>query len=78
MSHCLLKEQEIHLFKFLSVSLIFFQIKKNLKKNKISKKKKKNENKKFLELTNFRTQSMSVSANVSVRQSQDLGNATVR
>ena len=76
MSHCLLKEQEIHLFKFLSVSLIFFQIKKNLKKNKISKKKK-NE-KKFLELTNFRTQSMSVSANVSVRQSQDLGNATVR
>ena len=72
MSHCLLKEQEIHLFKFLSVSLIFFQIKKNLKK------KKKNENKKFLELTNFRTQSMSVSANVSVRQSQDLGNATVR
>ena len=77
MSHCLLKEQEIHLFKFLSVSLIFFQIKKNLKKNKISKKKK-NENKKFLELTNFRTQSMSVSANVSVRQSQDLGNATVR
>ena len=77
MSHCLLKEQEIHLFKFWSVSLIFFQIKKNLKKKKISKKKK-NENKKFLELTNFRTPSMSVSANVSVRQSQDLGNATVR
>ena len=65
MSHCLLKEQEIHLFKFLSVSLIFFQIKKNIKKNKISKKKK-NENKKFLELNQCQCQPMSVSDKVRI------------
>ena len=65
MSHCLLKEQEIHLFKFLSVSLIFFQIKKNIKKNKISKKKK-NENKKFLELNQCQCQTMSVSDKVRI------------
>ena len=65
MSHCLLKEQEIHLFKFLSVSLIFFQIKKDIKKNKISKKKK-NENKKFLELNQCQCQTMSVSDKVRI------------
>ena len=69
MSHCLLKDQEIFLFKFLSVILIFFQIKKNLKTNEISKKKKKLK-KIFSALKNFRTQSMSVSDNVSVRQCQ--------
>ena len=75
MSHCLLKDQEIFLFKFLSVILIFFQIKKNLKTNEISKKKLK---KIFSALKNFRTQSMSVSDNVSVRQWPDLINVTVR
>ena len=77
MSHCLLKDQEIFLFKFLSVILIFFQIKKNLKTNEISKKKKKLK-KNFSALKNFRTQSMSVSDNVSVRQWPDLINVTVR
>ena len=42
MSDCLLKEQRILLFKYLSVSLIFFEIKKyqKKKKNEISKKLK--------------------------------------
>ena len=39
---------------------------------------KKNEKKKFSELKNFRTQSMSVSDNVSVGQCQDLVNVSVR
>ena len=43
-----------------------------------SQKKKKNENKKFSELKNFQTQSMSVSDNVSIRQCQDLVNFRVR
>ena len=47
MSHCLLKQQEIPLFKFLSVSQIFFEIKKNIKKKEISQKKKKNKKKKI-------------------------------
>ena len=72
MSYCLLKEQELLLFKFLLVSLIFFQIKKNIKKIETSKKKKKRKKKKF------RTQSISVSDNVSVRKSQDLINLTFR
>ena len=72
MSHCFLKEQYILLLKFLWVSLIFFQIKKKIKKMKSQKKKKKWKQKIFW------TQSMSVSDNVSVRQSQDLGNARVR
>ena len=42
------------------------------------KKKKNNEKKKFSELENLGTQSMSVSDNVSVRQSQDLVNVRVR
>ena len=64
MSHCLLKDQGIFLFKFLSVILIFFQIKKNLKTNEISKKKKKIK-KKF-----FSAQKFQNSINVSVRQCQ--------
>ena len=53
---------------------------KSQKKNEISKKKKKkrNENTKFSELKKFRTQSTSVSDNVSVRQCQDLVNVRVR
>ena len=39
---------------------------------------KKNENKIFSELKNFRTQSMSVSDNVSPRQCQDVVNVSVR
>ena len=74
MNHCFLKQQHILLFKLLSVSLIFFQIKKHIKKKEISKK---NEIKKFEELKNFSTQSMSVSDNVSVRQCQDLVNVSV-
>ena len=42
------------------------------------KKKKKNENKKFSELKNFRSQSNSVSDDVSVRQWQDLVHVTAR
>ena len=71
MSHCLFNEQQILLFKFLLVSLIFFQISKK-------KKKKKNEIKKCSEVKNFITQSMSVSDNVSVRKCQDLVNVRVR
>ena len=56
MSHCLLKEQDIVLFKFFSVSFIFFEIKK------ISKKKKKCE-KKFSQLKKYQH-----SINVSLRQ----------
>ena len=51
---------------------------KSQKEMKSQKWKKNNENKKFSELKNFRTQSMSVSDNVSVRQSQDLVNVRVR
>ena len=71
MNHCLLKEQYILLLKFLLVSLSFFQIKKNIKKKKYILKQmtyhQKNEIKKFSELKNLRTQSMSLSENVSVR-----------
>ena len=59
MSHCFLKEQYILLLKFLWVSLIFFQIKRNIKKMKSQKKKKKMKTKNFLN-----------SINVSVRQCQ--------
>ena len=71
MSHCLLKEQDIILFKFFSVSFIFFEIKK------ISKKKKKAK-KNFRNSKNISTQSMSVSDNVILRQWQDLINVLVR
>ena len=71
MSHCLLKEQELLLFKFLLVSLIFFQIKKNIKKIETSKKKKRKKKK-------FGPQSILVSDNVSVRKSQDLIKVTFR
>ena len=71
MSHCLLKEQDIILFKFFSVSFIFFEIKK------ISKKKK-NAKKNFRNSKNISTQSMSVSDNVIIRQWQDLINVLVR
>ena len=71
MSHCLLKEQDIILFKFFSVSFIFFEIKK------ISKKKK-NAKKNFRNSKNISTQSMSVSENVIIRQWQDLINVLVR
>ena len=40
MSNCLLKKQQILLFKFLSLSLIFSQIKKNIKKHEIYKNMK--------------------------------------
>ena len=46
-----------------------------LRNNEISKK---NENSKFSNLKNFRTQSMSMSGNVSVRQCQNPGNVRVR
>ena len=46
--------------------------------SKKKKKKKKSEIKKFSELKNFITQSMSVSDNVSVRKCQDLVNVRVR
>ena len=42
------------------------------------KSQKKNEIKKFSELKNLRTQSMSLSDNVSVRQYQDLVSVRVR
>ena len=71
MSHCLLKEQDIILFKFFSVYFIFFEIKK------ISKKKK-NAKKNFRNSKNISTQSMSVSDNVIIRQWQDLINVLVR
>ena len=65
MNHCFLKEQYILLLKFLWVSLIFFQIKRNIKKMK-SQKKKKNENKKFSELNQCQCQTMSVSDKVRI------------
>ena len=65
MSHCLLKEQELLLFKFLLVSLIFFQIKKNIKKIETSKKKK-TKKKKNSELNQFQCQTMSVSEKVRI------------
>ena len=49
----------------------------NSQKNEISKNlksQKRNENKNFSELKNLRTQSMSVSDNVCLRQCQDIGN----
>ena len=65
----------------MSVSLIFFQIKKNSEKNEISKEKmksqKKYEIKKFSALKSFGTQSVPVSDNVTVRQCQDLVNVSV-
>ena len=50
------------------------------KKNNSQKKKKRkeNENKKFSELESFRTQSMSVSENLSVRQCLDEVNVGLR
>ena len=52
---------------------------KSQKKKGLSKKKKrKDENKKFSEPKNFRTQSMSVSGNVSVRRCQNLVNVKFR
>ena len=51
---------------------------KSQKEIKSQKWKKNNENKNFSELETFRIQSMSVSDNVSVRQSQDLVNVRVR
>ena len=62
MSHCLLKEQDIILFKFFSVSFIFFEIKK------ISKKKKKMRKKifatqKISALNQCQSQTMSLSDN---------------
>ena len=65
MSHCFLKEQYILLLKFLWVSLIFFQIKRNIKKMK-SQKKKKNKKKKFSELNQCQCQTMSVSDKVRI------------
>ena len=73
MIQCLLKEQYLLLFKFLLVSLIFSQTKKNIKKNEIPKKlksqKRMNENF-FSEFENFRTQcqcqTMSVSHNIRI------------
>ena len=49
-----------------------------MKYKKQNEKKKRNENKKFSKLKNFRTQSISVSDNLSVRQSQDLVNIRFR
>ena len=51
---------------------------KSQKEMKSQKWKKNNENKNFSELENFRIQSMSLSDNVSVRQSQNLVNIRVR
>ena len=50
---------------------------KSQKNNEISKKKE-NENKNFSELESFRTQSMSVSENLSVRQCLDEVNVGLR
>ena len=47
-------------------------------KKKTKKFQKKNENKKFPELKNVRTHSMSVSRNLNVRESQDLVIVRVR
>ena len=49
-----------------------------MKSQKKKKKKKKNGIKKFREVKNVRTHSMSVSHNVNVRQSQDLVIVRVR
>ena len=50
----------------------------DLKKNEISKKKRKKENKTFSELKNFWPQSVSVSDKDSLRKCQNPGNVKAR
>ena len=76
MSHCLLKEQQILLFNFVSVSLISFP---NKKQKKLNQKKpqnqkkfriKKIQNSKGSELRKFRAQNLTLTVNLTVSNTE--------